>query len=54
VLYCHSYGGCKSEGEFLGEVGFDNQMNLVLMDMSGCGVHPCKEISFGKEDALLI
>ena len=37
VIYCHSQGGCRIEGQFLQEFCIENGIGLVLFDFGGCG-----------------
>lgn len=47
LIYCHSQGGCRIEGQFLQEYCIENGIGLCLFDFAGCGKSTGEFVTLG-------
>ena len=47
IIYCHSQGGCRLEGQFLQEYCIENGIGLCLFDFAGCGKSSGEYVTLG-------
>ena len=47
LIYCHSQGGCRIEGQFLQEFCIENGIGLCLFDFAGCGKSTGEFVTLG-------